>query len=97
MIMMLHQACSQARMRPEELNLIVPHQSNQRIIDAIRRRLLIPKDKVFSNIQHIGNTSSSSIPICLEQLLKERESDELLGLCAFGGGFTYGGAILRML
>ncbi len=97
MIMILHQACAQARMRPEELSLIVPHQSNQRIIDAVRRRLLLPKDRVFSNIRNIGNTSSSSIPICLEQLLEERESDDLLGLCAFGGGFTYGGAILRML
>ena len=97
MIMMLHQACAHARIRPEELNLIVPHQSNQRIIDAIRRRLLIPKDRIFSNIRHIGNTSSSSIPICLEQLLNERETDELLGLCAFGGGFTCGGAILRMM
>jgi len=97
MIMMLHQACAQARIRPEELSLIVPHQSNQRIIDAIRRRLLVPKDRVFSNIRHIGNTSSSSIPLCLKQLLKERESNELLGLCAFGGGFTYGGAILRMI
>ena len=53
--------------------------------------------KVFNNIRHIENTSSSSIPICLEQLLKERKSDELLGLSAFGSGFTYGGAILRMI
>ena len=51
---------------------------------------------VFSNIRHIGNTSSSSLPIGLAGLLPERRAGEDLGLCAFGGGFTFGGAILQM-
>ena len=84
-------------MRHEDLSLIVPHQANERIIEAIRKRLKLPEDKVFSNIRDVGNTSSTSIPLCLEQLIEERASDELLGLCAFGGGFTAGGAILKMM
>jgi 2-oxoisovalerate dehydrogenase E1 component len=96
MIMMLKRACTAANIRTEDLSLIVPHQANTRIIEAIRKQIKFPKEKVFSNIRHIGNTSSSSIPLCLEGLLQERNSGEYLGLCAFGGGFTFGGAILRI-
>ncbi|MCF7975587.1 MAG: beta-ketoacyl-ACP synthase 3 [Phycisphaerae bacterium] len=97
MIMVLNQACSALHIRHDDLSLIVPHQANERIIEAIRKRLKAPEQKVFSNIRHVGNTSSTSIPLCLEQLLEERAPDELLGLCAFGGGFTAGGAILKMM
>ena len=96
MILMLNHACAEAKIRAEDLSLIVPHQANQRIIDAIRKKINFPEEKVFSNIRYIGNTSSSSIPLCLEGLLQERQAGEYLGLCAFGGGFTFGGAILQI-
>lgn len=97
MIAMLNQACADAGIEADELDLIVPHQANQRIIDAIRKRVKFPEDKVYSNIREIGNTSSSSIPLCLEHIIEERAAGEWLGLCAFGGGFTFGGTILKML
>jgi 2-oxoisovalerate dehydrogenase E1 component len=96
MISMLNQACADAGIQADELDLVVPHQANQRIIDAIRKRIKFPADKVYSNIREIGNTSSSSIPICLEHVLEERAAGEWLGLCAFGGGFTFGGAVLKV-
>ncbi len=97
MIAMLTQACTDAGIEAEELDLIVPHQANQRIIDAIRKRIKFPEEKVYSNIREIGNTSSSSIPLCLEHVFEERASGEWLGLCAFGGGFTFGGTILKVV
>ena len=96
MIMMLDRALQAAGKTVDDLDLIVPHQANQRIINAIGLKLRA-KEKMYSNIRHYGNTSSSTIPICLERLLEERKSGELLGLAAFGGGFTIGGAVLQIV
>ncbi|PIE32259.1 transketolase [candidate division KSB3 bacterium] len=97
MISMLELACKDAGIHSEDLDLVVPHQANQRIIDAIRKRIKFPTEKVYSNIREIGNTSSSSIPLCLEQVLQEDRSGDWVGLCAFGGGFTFGGTVLKMI
>jgi len=97
MVRSLGDACTEAGVDVEDLALIVPHQANQRIIEAIRYKLQFPKEKMYSNIRHTGNTSSSSIPLCLERLLFEGSRGDYIGLCAFGGGFTFGGAILRLL
>ncbi|MBD3305058.1 transketolase, partial [candidate division KSB3 bacterium] len=97
MILMLNRACAEAGVTLDDLNVIVPHQANQRIIDAIRKKINVPEERVYSNIRYIGNTSSSSIPLCLERLLEERQPGDRLGLCAFGGGFTFGGAILQIV
>lgn len=97
MIMMLKRACHQAGIGVDALDLIVPHQANQRIIDAVRRRTNVPEEKVFSNIRHLGNTSSSSIPLCLGEVFQQRRSGERVGLCAFGGSLTFGGAVLQIL
>jgi 2-oxoisovalerate dehydrogenase E1 component len=97
MIAMLNQACTDAGIQSDDLDLIIPHQANQRIIDAIRKRIKFPEKKVYSNIREIGNTSSSSIPLCLEHVFQEYPSGKWLGLCAFGGGFTFGGAVLKVL
>jgi 2-oxoisovalerate dehydrogenase E1 component len=95
MIEMLEQACDEADLQLDDLSLVIPHQANGRIIEAIRQRLQFPADRVFSNICEHGNTSSSSIPLCLADLSEQRSSDANIGLCAFGGGFTYGAAILE--
>jgi 2-oxoisovalerate dehydrogenase E1 component len=92
MISSLTRVCHQQGMNVNDLNLIVPHQANQRIIDAIQSRV---EPQVFSNIRHHGNTSSSSIPLCLNELLPHFEPGQQLGLCAFGGGFTFGAGILE--
>lgn len=82
---------------PEEIDLMVPHQANLRIIDFLRDRLGLPREKVFVNIHKYGNTSAASIPLALYEAEKERKIKEgdLLLLVAFGGGFTFGAALLR--
>ncbi|MDK2973100.1 MAG: 2-oxoisovalerate dehydrogenase component [Candidatus Sumerlaeota bacterium] len=97
MTMLLQQACAQSDLTLDDLDLVVPHQANQRIIDAIRRRAKLDESRVFSNIRTLGNTSSSTIPICLHELLDGRGKDTHMGLCAFGGGFTFGAAIVEKI
>jgi 2-oxoisovalerate dehydrogenase E1 component len=95
MVRMLKNACEEAGTTPDELSLVVPHQANQRIINAVRQRLKADKQKVFSNIETFGNTSSSTIPICLAQLGDTVKQGNLIGLTAFGGGYTFAGGILK--
>ena len=97
MMRMLELACVEAGIRPSELDLMVPHQANQRIINAIRQRLKAPHEKMYSNIRHNGNTSSSTIPLCLEELSGTLSSGQRLGLAAFGGGFTFAGGVLEVV
>jgi len=90
-------ACRQLGMEPQNLDLVVPHQANQRIINALRQRMKLAEDQVYSNIGHSGNTSSSTIPLCLEELLPLATAGQKWGLTAFGGGFTFGGAVLEVV
>ncbi|MDF2953653.1 MAG: 3-oxoacyl-[acyl-carrier-protein] synthase III [Thermodesulfobacterium sp.] len=81
----------------KDIKLLVPHQANLRIIEYLRERLNLPKEKVYVNIHKYGNTSAASIPLALYEAEKEgklKEGDLVL-LVAFGGGFTFGGALLR--
>ena len=95
MISQLEKACSVSGVNVHDLDLVVAHQANQRILNAVRQRTKLPEEKVFSNIRHYGNTSSNSIPLALFDLIPQLRPGKVLGLCAFGGGFTFGGAILR--
>ena len=97
MLQMLQRACAKAQLPVEELDLIVPHQANQRIIDAIESRLALPADRMYSNIENLGNTSSNTIPLCLEAIAPNAQSGQRLGLTAFGGGFTYGACLLEVI
>jgi 2-oxoisovalerate dehydrogenase E1 component len=92
MVASLNRVCEREHLTVKDLDLVVPHQANQRIIDAIAHRIGI---NVFSNIRHHGNTSSSSIPLCLADVLPNVATGDRLGLCAFGGGFTFGAGILE--
>jgi 3-oxoacyl-[acyl-carrier-protein] synthase III len=74
---------------------VVAHQANQRILNAVRQKTKLPAEKIFSNIAHYGNTSSNSIPLALFELTPQLVPGKFLGLCAFGGGFTFGGAVMR--
>lgn len=81
----------------KDLGLVIPHQANLRIIEYLRERLELPKEKVFVNIQRYGNTSAASIPIALYEAEKEgrlKEGDLVL-MVAFGGGFTFAGLLMR--
>ncbi|MEZ5306715.1 MAG: beta-ketoacyl-ACP synthase III [Pyrinomonadaceae bacterium] len=81
----------------DDVKIVIPHQANQRITDAVAARLKVPEEKVYSNIAQHGNTSSASIPIALDECLKEGKIEEgdLVLLTAFGGGVTWGGTIIR--
>jgi len=83
---------------PDDVAMVIPHQANLRITEAIRKRLELPPEKVYSNIQYFGNTTAASIPIALDELVEEgrvRKGD-LLCLAAFGSGFTWGATLLRL-
>lgn len=87
----------QANVRPEDVSLFIPHQANQRITDAVRQRLGVAPEKVYSNISRVGNTSSASIPICLDECVRSgriRKGDLVL-MSAFGAGVTWGAVLMR--
>ena len=81
----------------DDIDLVVPHQANQRITDAVASRLGVPEEKVYSNIAEMGNTSSASIPIALDECIESGKVKEgsLVLLTAFGGGVTWGGTVIR--
>ncbi|MFZ0565799.1 MAG: beta-ketoacyl-ACP synthase III [Chlamydiales bacterium] len=88
-----------ANMDEKKIDWLVPHQANERIIDAIAKRFQISEKKVFKTVHKYGNTSASSIPIALDELIREKpiqEGDNLL-LVAFGAGFTWGATILTKI
>jgi 2-oxoisovalerate dehydrogenase E1 component len=92
----LEKACAASNLALADLDLIVPHQANGRIIEAIRARLGLPIDRVWNEIRFQGNTSSSSIPLALDTVLRQKPEARHIGLCAFGAGYTFGGAILKV-
>lgn len=95
MIDQLGKACAASNVSVNELDYVVAHQANQRILNAVRQRTNLPEEKVFSNIRHYGNTSSNSIPLALFDLLPNLKSGAKVGLVAFGGGFTFGGTLMQ--
>lgn len=87
-----------AGLKTEDIDYMVPHQANIRIIKAVQERIGISDDKVITNLEYYGNTSAASIPIALVEGVKSRQME--LGsrvlLCGFGAGMTWGGAIVRL-
>jgi 3-oxoacyl-[acyl-carrier-protein] synthase-3 len=91
------QAIAEAGLSPADIDLVVPHQANLRIISAACQRLGIPEEKAVVVIDRYGNTSSASIPLALADALdteRLREGDHVL-LTGFGGGMTWASAVLR--
>ena len=81
-----------------ELTLLVPHQANNRIIQAAARRLDLQEDQVFSYIEETGNISSATIPYCLHALFEKGElkKGDKIVICGFGAGLTYGASLLEI-
>ena len=90
-------AVKDAGLELEDVDLLVPHQANTRIIDATARRMDIPPEKVFVNIASYGNTSAASIPIALDEALQvgRIKPGSTVVLAAFGGGLTWGAACIQ--
>ena len=81
----------------EDVNLVIPHQANQRITDAVGARMGLSKERVYSNIAKYGNTTAASIPIALAEAVRESrlQRGDLLVTVAFGSGFTWGANLIR--
>ncbi len=81
----------------EEISLMIPHQANIRILKKLVSRLGIDKEKVFINVQKYGNTSAASIPIALDEANRagKLKRNDLLLVCSFGGGFTWGATLVK--
>lgn len=93
----IDEALEANRLTKEDISIIVPHQANLRISQAVAKSMELPDDKVFSNIQYYGNTTAASIPIALDECLERKLVNEgdIVCLAAFGSGFTWGSALMR--
>ena len=91
------EALKSAGLKREAIDHFIPHQANIRIIDATGRRLKIPKEKVYSNIERYGNVSVASIPICLHELKEDGKlkKGNIIVMDAFGAGFTWAAVVYR--
>ena len=79
----------------DDVDWLVPHQANLRIIDATANRMDLTSDKVMINIEKYGNTTSGTIPLCLWEWESKLKKGDNLILAAFGGGFTWGSVYLK--
>jgi 3-oxoacyl-[acyl-carrier-protein] synthase-3 len=81
----------------DDIDLVVPHQANMRILDSVAQRIGIPIEKFVLNLDRMGNTSSASIPIALDEALREGKvkDDHLLLMIALGGGISWGSALIK--
>ncbi|MBK5213220.1 MAG: ketoacyl-ACP synthase III [Flavobacteriaceae bacterium] len=79
----------------EDVNWLVPHQANKRIIDAAALRMNLPEEKVMMNIHKYGNTTSATLPLCLADYEKQLKKGDNLIFASFGGGFTWGAVYLK--
>jgi 2-oxoisovalerate dehydrogenase E1 component len=97
MMSLLEKACSESCVSVGDLDLIVPHQANGRILDAVASRLEMAPGRLINQVRHSGNTSSSTIPLVLARLMSGAAPQKArVGLCAFGGGFTFGAAVMEL-
>ena len=81
----------------DDIKYIVPHQANYRIISSAAKKLQIPIEKFYLNLDRFGNTSSASVPIALNELVDKemiKRGDKII-LVAFGGGLTYGSTLIE--
>jgi 3-oxoacyl-[acyl-carrier-protein] synthase-3 len=90
--------CEKAGWALSDIDLLIPHQANIRIIEAALKKLDIPAEKVYINIENTGNISSACIPVCLDELYEAGRIKPGMKICmvSFGGGLTYGGIALEV-
>ena len=92
-----HQVLAKAGFDVEDLALVVPHQANLRILEAVRKRLGLPPEKLFVNVQEYGNTGSASVPLALWEAREQGRisTGDLVLLTSFGAGFHWAALLLR--
>ena len=93
----IEEVVGKAGLTMEDVSLVVPHQANQRIIDHAAKKLKLPPEKFYINLDRFGNTSAASIPIALCDAAKEGKlhPDDNLVFVGFGGGLTWGAAVVK--
>jgi 3-oxoacyl-[acyl-carrier-protein] synthase-3 len=91
------QALEAADLTTKDIDLLIPHQANVRIIDAAARRLKLPESAVFANVEKYGNTSAASIPVALCEALEEGliKTDSTVVMSGFGAGLSWGTAVWK--
>jgi 3-oxoacyl-[acyl-carrier-protein] synthase-3 len=91
------EALTENKLQKKDIDWLVPHQANIRILEATAKKLDMSMDKVIVTIGHHGNTSAASIPLALDEGIKNNKikRGHLLLMEAFGGGFTWGSALIR--
>ncbi|MEH2174135.1 beta-ketoacyl-ACP synthase 3 [Nostoc sp.] len=93
----IDKALFQANISVDQIDWLILHQANQRIIDAVAQRLNIPEHKVISNLAQYGNTSAASIPLALDEAVRQGKikSNDIVATSGFGAGLTWGAAIFQ--
>ncbi|MEX2469668.1 MAG: ketoacyl-ACP synthase III, partial [Pseudohongiellaceae bacterium] len=97
----MSQACAdvleQTGLSVDDVNLVVPHQANKRILDALARRVGVPEEKVFVNVHKYGNTSAGTIPVALTEALEEGRvnAGDYILTASFGAGLTWGAGLIK--
>jgi 3-oxoacyl-[acyl-carrier-protein] synthase-3 len=97
MVGLVEESAADLGCKVSDFNLIIPHQANRRIIDAVGDRLNMPAEKVYANIDRFGNTSAASIPIAYDEARKEGrlQPGDRVVMVAFGAGITWASAVIR--
>ena len=93
----ISKALFQANLTADDIDWLLLHQANQRIMDAVAKRLNIPQNKILSNIAEYGNTSAASIPLALDAAVRDGrvKSGNTIAVSGFGAGLTWGSAIFK--
>ena len=86
-----------ANIKISDIDWVIPHQANIRIIEALREKLNIPREKVYINIEKYGNTSAASIPIALREMIEKNllKKGNIIILTSFGAGFVWGSILME--
>lgn len=87
-----------AGIKAEDVDWLVPHQANIRIIDGVAERFAISRDRVIVTVDHHGNTSAASIPLAISENMRsgKLKKGDVVVMTAMGAGFTWGGAVVRL-
>lgn len=95
---LIEDAMRKCELTPDQIDLVIPHQSNRRIIDSATEKLGLPPEKVFVNIDKYGNTSAASVPIALDEAWRTGrvKPGHLIIFVAFGAGLTWANAVVRI-
>ncbi|MBW4515608.1 MAG: beta-ketoacyl-ACP synthase 3 [Timaviella obliquedivisa GSE-PSE-MK23-08B] len=93
----IEKALHRASLTTDQVDWLLLHQANQRILDAVAQRLSIPNEKVISNMANYGNTSAASIPLALDEAVRQGrvKAGDVIAASGFGAGLTWGAAIFR--